>query len=80
MMRIDLHTHIVPERWEDFAARYGGGKWPRLVHRDACRGTIMTGDAVFREVDDRSWRPERRIENHAARPGDEQHPADPSYP
>jgi hypothetical protein len=26
MMRIDLHTHIVPERWEDFAARYGGGK------------------------------------------------------
>ena len=63
MMRIDLHTHIVPERWEDFAARYGGGKWPRLVHRDACRGTIMTGDVVFREVDDRSWRPERRIED-----------------
>ena len=63
MMRIDLHTHIVPERWEDFAARFGGGKWPRLVHRDACRGTIMTGDVVFREVDDRSWRPERRIED-----------------
>jgi aminocarboxymuconate-semialdehyde decarboxylase len=63
MMRIDLHTHIVPERWEDFAARHGGGPWPRLILRDACRGTIMTGDAVFREVDDRSWRPERRIED-----------------
>jgi len=62
-MRIDLHTHVVPERWEDFAARHGGGRWPRLILRDACRGTIMTGDTVFREVDDRSWRPERRIED-----------------
>ena len=63
MMRIDLHTHVVPEHWEDFAARYGGGRWPRLVHRDACRATIMTGETVFREIDDRSWRPERRIED-----------------
>jgi aminocarboxymuconate-semialdehyde decarboxylase len=62
-MRIDFHTHVVPERWEDFAGRYGRGRWPRLVHRDACRATIMTGDAVFREVTDRSWQPERRIED-----------------
>jgi aminocarboxymuconate-semialdehyde decarboxylase len=62
-MRIDLHTHVVPERWEDFASRYGGGRWPRLVRRDAGRATIMTGDAVFREVTDRSWQPERRIED-----------------
>jgi aminocarboxymuconate-semialdehyde decarboxylase len=62
-MRIDLHTHVVPESWEDFAARYGGARWPRLVHRDPCRATIMTGDVVFREVTDRAWRPERRIED-----------------
>jgi aminocarboxymuconate-semialdehyde decarboxylase len=62
-MRIDVHTHVLPERWEDLAARYGGGRWPRLVHRDACRATIMTGDTVFREVTDRSWSPERRIED-----------------
>ena len=62
-MRIDLHTHLIPARWEDFAARYGGGKWPRLDPRDACRATIMTGDQFFRDVDDRSWSPERRIED-----------------
>jgi aminocarboxymuconate-semialdehyde decarboxylase len=62
-MRIDLHTHIIPQRWEDFASRYGGGRWPRLVPRDACHATIMTGDAVFREVTDRSWDPETRIED-----------------
>jgi aminocarboxymuconate-semialdehyde decarboxylase len=62
-VRIDLHTHVVPPRWEDFAARYGGGKWPRLEPRDACRATIMTGKQFFRDIDDRSWSPERRIED-----------------
>jgi len=62
-MRIDVHTHVVPPAWEDWAARYGGGKWPRLVTHDACRATIMTGDQFFRDVDDRSWRPERRLED-----------------
>ena len=54
MVRIDLHTHIVPPRWDDFASRYGGGKWPRLVIEKDCRGTLMTGDQFFRAVDDRS--------------------------
>ena len=62
-MRIDLHTHVVPPRWEDFAARYGGGRWPRLEPKDACHATIMTGDQFFRAIDDRSWSPERRIED-----------------
>jgi hypothetical protein len=48
MMRIDLHTHVVPERWEDFARATGAGRWPRLILRDACRGTIMTGGPSFR--------------------------------
>src|SRR5262245_32160897 len=62
-MKIDVHTHIVPERWEDFASRYGGGRWPRLLHEAGCRATIMTGDQFFRSVDDRSWSPSRRIED-----------------
>ena len=62
-MKIDLHTHIVPERWEDFASRYGGGKWPRMVHHDTCRATIMTGADFFRDVTDQSWSPTRRIED-----------------
>jgi aminocarboxymuconate-semialdehyde decarboxylase len=64
-VRIDLHTHIVPPRWDDFAARYGGGKWPRLVPEADCRGTLMTGDQFFRAIDDRSWNPARRLEDMA---------------
>jgi aminocarboxymuconate-semialdehyde decarboxylase len=62
-VRIDLHTHLVPEGWEDWAARFGGAQWPRLVRKDACRATLMTGDKVFRDIDDRSWNPSRRLED-----------------
>ena len=60
---IDVHTHVIPPGWEDWATRFGGGRWPRLVERDACRATIMTGEQFFRDVDDRSWDPARRIED-----------------
>jgi aminocarboxymuconate-semialdehyde decarboxylase len=62
-VRIDVHTHVVPERWEDWAARYGGGNWPRLEHREKCRATIFTGGQFFREIDHRSWDPARRLED-----------------
>jgi hypothetical protein len=29
-MRIDVHTHVVPTRWDDWAARFGGSSWPRV--------------------------------------------------
>jgi aminocarboxymuconate-semialdehyde decarboxylase len=62
-MRIDLHTHLVPRDWEDWAAKFGGGRWPRMVHHDGGRATIMTGEQFFRDVDERCWSPERRIED-----------------
>ncbi len=62
-MRIDLHTHVVPAAWEDFASRYGGGRWPRLEPRDTCHATIMTGEQFFRDITDQAWSPERRIED-----------------
>ncbi len=62
-MRIDLHTHIVPPRWEDFAARYGGGAWPRIEPTEPCRATLLTGDRFFRAITDQAWSPARRIED-----------------
>jgi aminocarboxymuconate-semialdehyde decarboxylase len=60
---IDVHTHVIPPGWEDWATRFGGERWPRLVQRDACRATVMTGAQFFRDVDDRSWSLERRLED-----------------
>ena len=35
--RIDVHTHILPERWPDLKERYGYGGWVKLEHT-ACKG------------------------------------------
>jgi aminocarboxymuconate-semialdehyde decarboxylase len=59
----DIHTHLIPPGWEDWATKFGGERWPRLVEHDACRATIMTGEAFFRDVDDRSWSATRRIDD-----------------
>jgi hypothetical protein len=41
---IDIHTHILPPGWEDWAARYGVTGWPSCRLRDACNATIYLGD------------------------------------
>ena len=30
-VRIDFHTHIIPETFPDFEEKFGGGRWP-IVH------------------------------------------------
>ncbi len=62
-MKIDLHTHILPENWPDLEKRYGYGGFMRLEHHQPCRARMMVGDKFFREIDDNCWSPERRIED-----------------
>lgn len=58
---VDLHTHILPERWEDLDRKYGYGGFVRLEHCSPCRARMLIGDQFFREIDDRCWSPSRRI-------------------
>ncbi len=62
-MKIDLHTHILPESLPDFADRYGYDGFVRLDHHAPCRARMMVGDRFFREIEDNCWSPERRIED-----------------
>jgi len=61
-MKIDLHTHILPETWPDLVERYGYPGFVRLVHHAPCRAKMMVGDREFREIADNCWSPARRIE------------------
>lgn len=60
-MRIDVHTHILPENWPDLRERYGYGGWIRLDHHAPCRAKMMIDDRFFREIEDNCWDPETRI-------------------
>ena len=62
-MKIDLHTHILPESWPDLQERYGYGDFIRLEHVSPCCARMMKGDQFFREIQDNCWSPERRIED-----------------
>lgn len=60
-MKVDLHTHILPESWPDLEQRYGYGGFVRLDHHAPCRARMMIGQQFFREIEDNCWSPQRRI-------------------
>jgi aminocarboxymuconate-semialdehyde decarboxylase len=62
MVKIDLHTHILPRDWPDLDAKYGYSGFVRLDHYKPCCARMMIGDSVFREICDNVWDPKRRIE------------------
>jgi aminocarboxymuconate-semialdehyde decarboxylase len=61
-VKIDLHTHILPERWPDLRDRYGYGGFPRLERHRPGFGRILIDDTFFREVPETCWSPARRLE------------------
>jgi aminocarboxymuconate-semialdehyde decarboxylase len=60
-MKIDVHTHILPETWPDLRERYGYGGWVRMEHHKPCCARMMIDDRFFREVEENCWSPEARI-------------------
>jgi aminocarboxymuconate-semialdehyde decarboxylase len=60
-LKIDLHTHILPERWADLRERYGYGGFVRLEHHRPGCARMMIDDRLFREIEDTAWDPERRL-------------------
>lgn len=60
-MRVDFHTHFIPESYPDMGERYGGEGWATLVHSGPCKADIYNAGKHYRQIDDRSWSPERRL-------------------
>ena len=61
-LKIDLHTHILPETWPDLEKRYGYGGFVSLDHHKPCCARMMIGDKFFREIEDNCWSAPRRLE------------------
>ncbi|MDQ3194464.1 MAG: amidohydrolase [Bacteroidota bacterium] len=60
-MKIDLHTHILPENWPDLKVKYGYDGWVNLDHYKPCCAKMIMDGKVFREIQSNSWDPEERI-------------------
>ncbi|MCZ6819829.1 MAG: amidohydrolase family protein [Calditrichaeota bacterium] len=62
-MKIDIHTHILPETWPDLRARYGYGGFISLEHHKPCCAKMMLDGKFFREIQDNCWSPETRMQD-----------------
>lgn len=55
LFKIDIHTHIIPEKLPDWTARFGYGNFIRLEHHKPGCARMMQGDKIFREIQNNCW-------------------------
>lgn len=60
MLKIDMHTHILPEKLPDFAKKFGYGDFIHLIHNADGTANMMKGEKFFRRIQPSSWDPEVR--------------------
>jgi aminocarboxymuconate-semialdehyde decarboxylase len=63
MLKIDIHTHILPKEIPNWKDRFGYGGFIQLDHHKPCCARMIKDDGhFFREIEDNCWSPEKRIE------------------
>lgn len=61
MLKIDIHTHILPPDWPNLQERYGYGGWVQLErHGTGCAHMTLDG-SFFRSVEENCWDPASRL-------------------
>ena len=70
-MKIDIHTHIMPEQMPNWTKKFGYGEFIHLEHRN-CQACMMKGDKVFRVVEENSFKAVARLKDMEATKVDKQ--------
>jgi aminocarboxymuconate-semialdehyde decarboxylase len=64
-MKIDIHTHIMPEHMPNWVQKFGYGEFIHLEHRN-CKACMIKGDKLFREVEENCFKEDARLKDMKA--------------
>src|SRR5437870_3286993 len=59
-MKIDIHTHIMPEKMPNWLQKFGYEEFIHLEHNN-CQACMMKGDKIFRVVEENCFKAAPRI-------------------
>lgn len=65
MLKIDMHTHILPSKLPNWAEKFRYEGFIHLEHHQPGRARMMRGENFFREITSNCWDPRERIAEYA---------------
>jgi aminocarboxymuconate-semialdehyde decarboxylase len=64
MLKIDMHTHIIPKHLPNWAKKFGYGDFIRLEHTEDGVADMIQGGKFFRRIKENCWNEELRIDEY----------------
>jgi aminocarboxymuconate-semialdehyde decarboxylase len=65
MLKIDMHTHILPKTMPNWTAKFGYGKFIHLESNEDGSANMMQGGNFFRRIVENCWDEELRINEYS---------------
>ena len=61
MLKIDMHTHIIPKKMPNWTEKFGYGKFIHLEHNLDNSANMIQGGKFFRRIEENCWNEKQRI-------------------